>query len=90
MDWWAAYGAEITKASSAAEAFSNAIGKKGSLSADDLAYLDAYDESGNALENYQSMTSAEWNKYALDMATSYYDELYTLYDGDVTKQIEVL
>ena len=90
LDWWAAYGAEITKASSAAEAFSNAIGKKGSLSADDLAYLDAYDESGNALENYQSMTSAEWNKYALDMATSYYDELYTLYDGDVTKQIEVL
>lgn len=90
LDWWATYGAEITKASSAAEAFSNAIGKRGSLSADDLAYLDAYDESGNALENYQSMTGAEWDKYALDMATSYYDELYALYDGDVAKQIEVL
>ena len=90
LDWWATYGAEITKASSAAEAFSNAIGKRGSLSADDLAYLDAYDENGNALENYQSMTGAEWDKYALDMAVSYYDELYALYDGDVAKQIEVL
>lgn len=90
LDWWATYGAEITKASSAVEAFSNAIGKRGSLSADDLAYLDAYDENGNALENYQSMTGAQWDKYALDMAISYYDELYALYDGDLAKQIEIL
>ena len=90
LDWWATYGAEITKATNAADSFSKAIGKKGQLNADDLTYLQAYDPEGKALDNYQNMSSQEWDKYAMESAVAYYDELYAYYDGDVAKQIEIL
>jgi hypothetical protein len=31
------------------------------------------------------MSSQEWDKYAMESAVAYYDELYAYYDGDVAK-----
>lgn len=87
-EWWATTGKAIETATTAVEAFNNAIGQSGKISAKDLAQLQILDS--NALSNYQSMNSSQWDAYAYEQTMNYYDELLALYDKDSIDYITTL
>ena len=79
-EYWEEVGSKIEKAAKGAETYANAIGKLGDMDADDLAWMQVQDE--NALNNYRTMSSDEWNKYAYEQSMQYYDDLMAMYDQD--------
>lgn len=78
--YWKEVGAEIEKAAKGAEAYANAIGKQGEMSADDLAWMTVQDPE--ALTKYREATADEWNKYAYEQSMQYYDNLLLMYNED--------
>lgn len=87
-EWWATTGKAIETATTAVEAFNDAIGQSGKMSAKNLAQLQILDS--NALNNYQSMSSSQWDAYAYEQTMNYYDELLALYDKDSIDYITTL
>lgn len=80
-EWWETTGKAIETATKGAKAFGEAIGEIGSLDAEALAQLMLLDPE-NALKNYQTMSSSEWNEYAYEQSMAYYNDLAALYDKD--------
>lgn len=79
-EYWEEVGSKIEKAAKGAETYANAIGKLGDMDAEDLAWMQVQDE--NALNNYRTMSSDEWNKYAYEQSMQYYTDLMAMYDED--------
>lgn len=79
-EWWQNTGKAMAEATAGAEAFGKAIGKMGKMSGEDLAALQQLD--ANALSNYQTMSSEEWDAYAYEQAMAYYSQMEELYAND--------
>lgn len=76
------------KYANTASKWSSAISKQGDLDAETLAVLQSSDE--NALDQYQTLSSSEWNKYVYEQAQSQYDLLLELYDEDSAEYAAIL
>lgn len=71
-----------------AQTFAESIGKQGSLNGDQLKALKELDP--NAIDNYLTMSSSEWDEYAYNQAMAYYDKLAEDYKTDKEMFIQVL
>lgn len=77
-----------SKYANTASKWSSAISKQGDLDAETLAVLQSSNE--NALNQYQTLSSSEWNKYVYEQAQSQYDLLLELYDKDSAEYAAIL
>ena len=87
LEYWIEYGQALSDAKTAAEGFASAVGQSGKMSAEQLKTLAEFDP--NVLTKYATMTSDEWDAYAIAQTQKYYDELSAFYEGDLAKQLEI-
>ena len=72
-----------------AEKSTNALGKRGRLTAEELAEL-SVEYGQDIYSKYQNMSDDQWDKYMYENALSAYNELYNLRAGDLAAQAEIL
>lgn len=72
-----------------AEKSTNALGKRGRLTAEKLAEL-SVEYGQDIYSKYQNMSDDQWDKYMYENALSAYNELYNLRTGDLAAQAEIL
>lgn len=71
---------KVNTATEAAEAFSASIKGQSSVTKQNLAIMQVYDNE--AISNFNNLSSTEWAKYSYETAVKYYDDLAQLYDED--------
>lgn len=71
------YTSAVDRAKVGANAFKEALSQSGILTSEVLGKISLLDSA--ALENYKTMTSAEWDKYVYEKAVQYYDGLIEEY-----------
>ena len=80
---------KVNTSTKKAEKSTNALGKRGRLTAEELAELSVEYEQ-DIYSKYQNMSDDQWDKYMYENALSAYDELYNLRAGDLAAQAEIL
>ena len=88
-NYWENTGSKIEKATNNAEKFAAAIGQKGKMSEDDLAWLTIMTDEGEKVLQQYAQSSDQWNEYVYNKAKKYYAELYSLREGDVVAQMTI-
>ena len=80
---------DVAKATDKANNSTKALGKRGELTAEELANL-AAEYGEDIYSNYQNMSDYDWDTYVYENAMKAYDELYRLRTGDLAAQAEIL
>ena len=80
---------KVEKSTNKANNSTKALGKRGELTAEELANL-AAEYGEDVYSNYQNMSDYDWDTYVYENAMKAYDELYILRAGDLAAQAEIL
>lgn len=84
---YAQWARDLEDATNAANKFNSAIGKTGKLSAEDLIALSEFDDE--VIRKYNTMSAAEWDRYAYEQAMNYYNQMAILYSNDEAMLTEI-
>lgn len=79
----------VSKQTRIATNATEALGKRGQLTAEQLANL-SIDFGKNIYSQYQNLSDNEWNQYIYENAMAAYDKLYKLQQDDLAAQAEIL
>lgn len=81
------WAAEVENATKRATRATEALGKRGELTAEELANLS---EVYKNIKDVYNSSDAQWNEFVYENARKAYDELYQHAEGDVNWQAEIL